>query len=219
MRILLVEDDLRIGENLSQILTSKHYLVDWATTITKAEELIFSLDYDLLIIDWMLPDGDGVSLCRSLRGEGLTMPILIMTARSQVEDKVDGLNAGADDYITKPFVMEELLARIRALLRRNKTTQTPLIMIADLEIDTNLHQVRRQGKLIPLSPKEYSLFEYLLQHPGQALSREEIFEHVWGEISDSFSNTVDVHIRFLRQKLPPELIKTIKGKGYALCPD
>ena len=176
-------------------------------------------EYDLVIIDRGLPDGDGVVLVRRLRGEDNAVLILLLTARGQAEDVVEGLNAGADDYLIKPFRFSELDARIRALLRRvTPSPVQPVIVLADLTIDTNSRTVRRRNTSIPLAPKEYALLEYLARNKGVAMERMNILEHVWNEHTDEFSQTVDVHIRYLRKKIDDtykkKLIRTVKGKGY-----
>jgi len=220
MKILLIEDDIRLAENIALILKKSTYAVDLAHTLHDAS-LKLSPDYDLLIIDWKLPDGSGLELCRQLRKDDVSTPILMLTANSQLEDKIDGLNAGADDYITKPFDTEELLARIRAIVRRNSPVAKPIITLADLRIDTNLKQVWRGEKFINLSPREYAVLEYLALRPCQSVSRVDLLSHVWDENTSLFSNTVDVHIRYLRNKLDQgfqkKLIITVKGEGYALC--
>lgn len=221
MRFLIVEDDKRLAGNLSQILKGHGWVSDIAGNSEEALTLAEVEDYDLIILDWMLPDSDGVSLCKKLRKAGFESPILFLTAKSEIEDKVKGLECGADDYLTKPFVTEELLARIKALLRRKSGEPEPLIQISDLVINTNMHQVKRGNTEIELAPREYSLLEYLAFNKGRALDRFSILNHVWGEGADEFSNTVDVHIRYLRKKIDEgfnqKLIKTVKGKGYMLC--
>ncbi len=221
MRILLVEDDPRIADNIKVMLTRSSYAVDLAATGRAGQAMADSEDYDLVILDWMLPDVDGTVVCTALRRLGLTVPILMLTAKTQLEDIVEGLNAGADDYLTKPFQMQELLARVRALMRRQSlATLEPRITVADLVIDTNTNSVTRAGRRVPLSPKEYALLEYLGRHAGTTLSRLDLLTHVWDATMDVLSNTVDVHIRYLRQKIDPPgltpLIHTIKGKGYLL---
>jgi DNA-binding response OmpR family regulator len=178
--------------------------------------------YDLIVLDWMLPDYSGVELCRRIRDFDLKTPILMLTARSRITDKLTGFESGADDYLTKPFNIDELIARIRVLLRRNlQNDVNKIIKISDLEINTEACEVSRAGTLIELSPREYGLLEYLAVNKGKALDRQELLEHVWDENTDIFTNTVDVHIRYLRQKIDEgyneKLIKTVKGKGYMLC--
>jgi DNA-binding response OmpR family regulator len=222
MRILIVEDDTQIAQNLKKILSSHLYIVDWEKTGEGALYQVEIQTYDLIILDWMLPDIDGVSVCKNLRKKSVQTPILMLTAKTQVENIVTGLESGADDYITKPFSMDVLLARIKVLIRRiNSNSLAPLITMGDLTLDTNKHTVMRGSEYIELAPKEYVLLEYLIMHKCKAIDRMEIMEHVWGETIDEFSNTVDVHIRYLRKKIDEpygtNLIKTVKNKGYMIC--
>lgn len=222
MRILVVEDDLQIGQNLKKILESHLYIVDWEKT---GEGALFNAEtqnYDLIILDWMLPDSDGIHICEDLRKKSIQTPILMLTAKVQVENIVTGLESGADDYLTKPFSMEVLLARIKVLIRRvNSSPLASIIKMGKLSLDTNKRIVLRGTRQIELAPKEYVLLEYLVMHKCKALDRMELMEHVWGETIDEFSNTVDVHIRYLRKKIDEpfgtNLIKTVKNKGYMIC--
>lgn len=221
MRILVVEDDKRIADNLEKILKSRSFAVDTAYNGNIGLEKALDECYDLLILDWMLPDIEGIDIAKKLREEKINTPILILTAKSQLEDKIEGLNIGADDYLTKPFEMGELLARISAILRRKGTASgLPEIKIGDLVINTNTCAVWRGEKRIELSPKEYALLEYLAKFNGKVVERIELLTHVWDENADLFSNTVDVHIRYLRKKIDrgfkKKLIRTVKGKGYAI---
>lgn len=222
MRLLLVEDDPLISTNVKTALVQEGHAVD--TAFTHAQGLQKSQDesYDLFVIDWLLPDTDGLSLIHNIRFLQIHSPILLLTAKNQPADIAHGLDSGADDYLTKPFDTLELLARIRALLRRKPHVLFhPILKIGDLFIDTNTHQVKRQRQTINLSPKEYSLVHYLATNPDTAIDRLTILSHVWDEQADLFSNTVDVHIRYLRKKIDDpfkhKLIKTVKGKGYMLC--
>ncbi len=221
MRILLVEDDTRIAENISRYLKEKaNFTIQIAHTFEEAEYLLSTENYDGVILDWMLPDGDGLELLKLLRSKQITTPILLLTAKSQLEDKIAGLEQGADDYLTKPFALEELLARIKTIIRRRElSSATPLIIVGDLKIDTNTRAVHIGEREIDLAPREYELLEYLALKQGIVLSRQDLLDHVWGEEVDPFSNTVDVHIRYLRKKLKggKNLLRTIKGKGYMLC--
>ena len=221
MRILIVEDDTRLAENIATFLKHESYAVDIANNFEDAQDKTISSDYDVIIMDWKLPDGSGLDLCRQLRAESIKTPILMLTANSQMEDKIEGLDAGADDYLTKPFDRLELVARIRALGRRNVSVVNPIIEIQDLIIDTNLRKVVRNNVEIELSPREYALLEYMATRVGVAISRVDLLSHVWDENVNMFSNTVDVHIKYLRDKIDKnskiKLIKTIKGNGYALC--
>jgi DNA-binding response OmpR family regulator len=179
--------------------------------------------YDLIVLDWMLPKQDGIELCRNIRRKGRTMPVLMLTARGSVADRVGGLDSGVDDYLTKPFAFDELLARLRALLRRQGPSLSNLLQVADLTLDIATHEVHRAGQLIPLTAKEYSLLEYFMYHPGQVLSRQVIEEHAWNYDYASESNLIDVYIRRLRRKIDDpfgrKLIETVKGVGYRLVTD
>lgn len=222
MRILLVEDDAIIAKNTKTVLMQSHMGVDISTTLEDGIFLAESEAYDVIVLDWQLPDGEGISLTNSLRTNHIKTPILMLTARSQLEDKVIGLNTGADDYLTKPFAMDELVARIKSLIRRSTVAKSsPLLQIDNLILNTSTCEVTLGKKLLTLSPKEYALLEYLMSHPCQVVGRDDLLFHVWGEHSDLLSNTVDVHIRYLRQKIDEGqkrfLIKTIKNKGYLIC--
>lgn len=220
MRILLIEDELRIANFIERGLKEEHYAVDVADNGEKALYCADVNPYDLIILDIMLPDMNGFAICRELRGKGIETPILILTAKDSLKDKVQGLDMGADDYLTKPFAFEELLARVRALLRRARMEKQTLLTVADLELDQVTHRVKRAGKDIPLTAKEYSLLEYLMLHARQVVTRTMISEHVWNEDFDSFTNITDVYINYLRNKIDKgfdkQLIHTIRGVGYML---
>ncbi|MBP9817910.1 response regulator transcription factor [Candidatus Shapirobacteria bacterium] len=216
MRILVIEDDVVLAKNLEIILKNSGYAVDVACTVVEATNKNINAEYDLIILDINLPDGSGVDWCKEIRSEGQKTKVLMLTAKSQVEDKIEGLDGGADEYMTKPFRADELNARIRALLRRQDNLVTPKISLDKLLIDTNLKEVWYKNKKVVLSPKEYGLLEYLAMRPGVAVTREELMEHVWDENVNIFSNTVDVHIRGLRDKIDEKLLVTVKNKGYAL---
>lgn len=220
MRILLVEDDGVLRENTATILRRSSYAVDTAESFAVATEKTSNPDYDLVILDWKLPDGNGLELCRELRKNDGEVKIIMLTSNNQTEDKIEGLDAGADDYLTKPFEIGELLARIRSLLRRSGAAVAESIIIDDLQIDIAQHRVVRSGEEIELTSREYALLEYLAINKNRAVSREEIMTHVWDENANIFSNTVDVHIKYLRDKIDmkssKKLIRTVKGKGYAL---
>ena len=220
MRILIVEDEKRIADFIARGLKEEHYAVDVAYD---GEEGLYLADinpYDLMIFDIMLPKHDGIAMCRQLRAKKINTPILMLTARAAVKDKVSGLNSGADDYLTKPFSFEELLARVKVLLRRQNNEKTSVLKVADLELNQLNHEAQRAGKKIILTSKEYGLLEYLMVNEGQIISRWMISEHVWNEKFDSMTNVIDVHIRNLRTKIDngfkKKLIHTIRGSGYIL---
>jgi DNA-binding response OmpR family regulator len=225
MRILVVEDEQRIALNIKKFFENKDkaksFVVDIAATGSDGLSQLEINEYDLVILDWMLPDIDGTEVCKRMRSSGIHVPVLMLTAKSQIEDKLEGFNSGADDYLTKPFVMEELLARSQALIRRSTTEkQSPIIKLGSLEINSNSFVVTKAGKVVDLAPKEYAILEYLVMNKDKVLSRSEILEHVWGDDVDPFSNTVDVHVRYIRQKLDDKkgsIIKTVKNKGYMIC--
>lgn len=221
MRLLLVEDDLKIADSLKEIFTRQGLSIDLAYSKEEGFEKGLNEDYDLIILDWMLPDGDGITLCRNFRNEKVSCPILMLTAKSLVDDIALGLDSGADDYLTKPFEAKELIARIRALLRRKDQVIPDVYRLHDLEINFQTQEVTKKGKKIELSPKEYGVLEYLAKNADRVVDRNDLLTHVWDENADSFSNTVDVHIRYLRKKIDDnskiKLINTIKGKGYRLC--
>lgn len=220
MRVLLVEDDQRIANFVAKGLRENTYAVDVATDGAAALYQSAINAYDAIVLDVMLPVKDGFEVCRELRAADIKTPILMLTARDAVEDKVVGLDAGADDYLTKPFAFDELLARLRALLRRSNDVRPPRILIADLEIDTAAQRVWRRGGEIPLTTKEYALLEYLAREKGRVVGRAEIAEHVWDESFDVFSNLIDVYVKRLRTKMdegfPIQLIRTRRGAGYIL---
>jgi DNA-binding response OmpR family regulator len=219
MRILLIEDDEVIAERIKVGLERAHFSVDLAADGETGLQMAKEGPYALLILDLMLPGRDGWRVCEALRLRRNPLPILMLTARGGVEDRVRGLNAGADDYLPKPFDFNELLARVRALLRRDHIHKSRVIQIADLEIDPSTRQVRRGGRELLLTPREFTLLEALARNEGRALTREHILERVWGN-DESYSNTVSFHIASLRKKIDAEytvkLIQTVHGIGYAL---
>ena len=223
MHILVVEDDQRLARLLQRVLTEERHAVDTAHSGDRGLDLALSGGYDLIVLDLMLPDRDGVEVCRALRAEGIEAPVLMLTARGAVEDRVGGLNAGADDYLVKPFAMAELLARVNALLRRrDRTLDTGTQLTVDgLTMDMLRREVRREGRVIDLTPKEFALLEYLMRNPGLALSRTQIIDHVWRYDLDAVSNVVDIYIHYLRDKIDRgarrPLIKTVRGIGYKIA--
>jgi heavy metal response regulator len=220
MRVLLVEDDQRIANFVAKGLRENAYAVDVSTDGENALYQATINDYDAIILDVMLPVKNGFAVCRELRESNNKTPVLILTARDAVEDRIAGLDFGADDYLTKPFAFGELLARLRALLRRNAEVRPPRITIADLEIDTTSQRVWRGGREIALTTKEYALLEYLAREKGKVVGRAAIAEHVWDENFDAFSNLIDVYIKRLRAKMDEnfdvQLIHTRRGAGYFL---
>jgi two-component system, OmpR family, copper resistance phosphate regulon response regulator CusR len=220
VRILLVEDESRVAGFIARGLREQSYAVDIAPDGEQAVYLASVNAYDLVILDLMLPIKDGYAVCREIRAAGLRVPILMLTARDAVDDRVAGLDSGADDYLVKPFDFKELLARLRALLRRSATLRPAVACVADLVLDTGSHHVERAGKAVTLTAREYALLEFLVLNEGRVVGREEIAEHVWDETFDPFSNVIDVYIRRLRGKLDagfsPRLIHTLRGAGYLL---
>ena len=220
MRILLVEDEKKLAALIKRALKEALYAVDLADN---GEDALFSAQsnpYDLIILDIMIPGKDGLAICRQLRKNKLDTPILMLTARNDVEDKILGLDAGADDYLTKPFSFPELLARVRALLRRKKNDKSSRLKVADLELDQVTRKVYRAGQEIELTATEYSLLEYLMLNSGQVLTRTMISEHVWNDDFDAYSNVINVYINYLREKIdqghPTQLIHSQRGVGYIL---
>ncbi len=220
MNILLVEDDLRLARNLKSALNDAGYRVTVATDGFSGEEAAFVNDYDLIILDIMLPGKDGLSILQSLRAEHINTPVLILTARNRLEDKITGLDSGADDYLPKPFAIAELLARVRALLRRNSDVKHPVISVGELTVNTLTHEVRVRNQPIALTPKEYAILEFLLFNMNRVVSRIAIAEHVWDENFDLMTNLVDVHIKNLRKKIlqysQTPVIQTVRGVGYLI---
>lgn len=220
MKILIVEDEHLIANALKKGLGQEHYTVDLAFDGFEGFDLASSGDYDLILLDLMLPRMDGLEICRQLRQQQIHTPILMLTAKSQIEDKIKGLNSGADDYLAKPFAFEELLARIRALTRRPQSSATEILSVGDLSLNLSTYEVIRQGKSISLSSKEYSLLECLMRHANKILNKDQLIQHVWSYESDILPNTVEVYIRNLRQKIDlpfkQKLIKTVRGFGYKI---
>jgi heavy metal response regulator len=223
MRILVVEDEKRIADFLSRGLQGAGYAVDAASTGASALECIHSTDYDLIVLDLMLPDMDGLNVMERIRSRKPGPPVLILSARGALDDRVKGLELGADDYLVKPFAFVELLARVRALLRRGQPAPEKL-QVADLALDCIRRKVTRAGENIELAPKEFGILEYMMRNKGRPLSRTMIVEHVWDMDYDGLTNIVDVYIRHLRSKIddrfPQKLIQTVRGIGYMIeAPD
>jgi len=220
VRILVVEDERRIAAFVKRGLEEERYAVDVAYDGEEALDWAAAVDYDLIVLDVLLPKKDGIQVCRELRDRGNRAPILMLTARDGVEDRVRGLDSGADDYLVKPFAFQELLARVRALLRRSGETKTTRLQVGDLVLDTVTHRATRAGRMIELTAREYALLEFLMRHPRQVLSRTQIAEHVWDYDFFSTSNVVDVYIRYLRRKIDRDfdvkLIQTVRGAGYKI---
>jgi heavy metal response regulator len=220
MRILLVEDEPQIADFIARGLSESGYSVDTARDGEEAVQWPSVAEFDVIILDVMLPLMDGLEVCRTLRSQGIRTPILMLTARDAVEDRVLGLDSGADDYLVKPFAFAELLARVRALIRREPVLLSNTLQVGDLVMDTVTRQVTRSGANIELTAKEYSLLEYLMRHPNQVLSRTVIAEHIWNYDFANATNVIDVHVKNLRKKLDEghetKLIHTVRGAGYRI---
>ncbi len=222
MRLLLVEDEDRLAAVLAEGLRHEGYAVDVVNDGVKAYTRIslHHKDYDLIVLDLMLPGMSGLDICRQIRADGIMLPILVLTARAEEEQKVNLLLAGADDYLVKPFSFEELTARIQAILRRPTETLSTVLRVLDIELDPARHTVTRDGEPLTLTLKEFGLLEYFLRHPNEVINREDLIAHLWDFNYESFSNVVDVHIKNLRRKLDkgakPSILETIRGIGYRL---
>lgn len=222
MRILVVEDETKIAKFIKRGLKEEGYAVDVAEDGMQGQFMATTNDYDLIILDLMLPKLDGLSVCRQLRKEKINVPILILSAKDAVKDKVSGLDAGADDYLAKPFAFEELLARVRVSLRKKDNHLPTQLQVGDLLMDLLDHTVKRAGQDIPLTVKEFALLEYLMRHPDSLVTRTMISEHVWDIHFDTLTNVIDVYINYLRNKVDHgfehKMIRTIRGKGYMITP-
>jgi DNA-binding response OmpR family regulator len=222
MRILVVEDEPKIAQAVKQGLELKGYAVDMVHNGEEGLAYARDADYDLIVLDRMLPGLDGVELCRRLRAEDVHTPVLMLTARGTIGDKVEGLNSGADDYLVKPFSFDELTARVRALLRRPRASVGTELQVGDLTLDPTSYDVKRGDQSIKLSQKEFALLEYLMHHAGQVVTKDMIIAHVWDESSDILPNTIEVYIGYLRNKIDrpftdrPPLLQTLRGFGYKL---
>jgi DNA-binding response OmpR family regulator len=220
MRLLLIEDERKVADFVARGLRAERLAVDVAYDGTSGWEMASTVDYDLIILDLMLPGLSGTELLKRFRRKGGNSAVLVLTARDATADKVENFEAGADDYLTKPFAFAELKVRVRALLRRQPSTRNNVLRVGDLELDRLSQQVRRAGKRIDLTSKEYALLEYLASHAGRVLSRTMIIEHVWDESFEGLTNIVDVYVRHLRSKVddpfPTKLIRTVRGVGYSV---
>ena len=220
VRLLLIEDEHKVAAFVKRGLVAERYAVDVCHDGVQGLEFAGSFNYDLIILDLMLPGLDGTTVLKRIRSSDTKVPVLVLTARDAVQDKVSNFEAGADDYLTKPFAFAELQVRVKALLRRGPISRSSTVRVADLELDRLSQQVKRAGKRVDLTAKEYSLLEYLMSNPGRVLSRNMIIEHVWDESFDGLTNVVDVYIRHLRKKVDDghgtKLIHTVRGVGYAV---
>jgi DNA-binding response OmpR family regulator len=220
MTILIIEDEKKLVEILKKALRGERYAFDVAYDGEEGFQKALKGNYGLIILDLSLPKKDGMDVCKELRARLIHTPIIMLTARGVIENKVDGLDAGADDYLLKPFSLDELFARIRAVLRRRKVAEVPLLHVADIIIDGKKHEVARGGKVIALTPKEYRILETLMRNKGQAVTRKELIDEVWGPDFEETNNELNVHVRYLRRKVDSnrkeELIQTIRGVGYAI---
>lgn len=216
MRVLLIEDDAVLGSAVRDQIAADGHSVDWAARLDAAGEYLAVVAYDLILLDLMLPDGRGQVFLRRLRGRGDVTPVIILTAMDQISDRIEGLNAGADDYLVKPFDLAELSARAGAVARRYSGNPNPLIALGDLEIDIAARAVRRGGGPVPLTAREWVLFETLLQHPGRLFSKAQLEERLYSFESEIESNTIEVHVSRLRKKLGRARIETVRGMGYRL---
>ena len=222
MRILIIDDEFSLLQQLEQVLLGERYTVETASDGEKALDKIFGAPFDLIILDIMMPKIDGLTVLKNTREAGIGTPVLMLTAKGDIEDRIRGLDLGADDYMPKPFSLDELLARIRAMLRRSGSQSDPVLKIDDLHLDTVSREVTKGGDTVELTPREFSILEFLLYNKNRAVSRFNLAEHVWGDDYDSFSmsNFMDVHIKNLRQKIGDtgkgNIIRTIRGVGYII---
>lgn len=222
MRILVVEDEHKIANSLKQGFQQESYAVDVAYSGEDGYDLASTEEYDVILLDLLLPSMDGVTICKKLRKANIHTPILMLTAKGQLTDKVEGLDSGADDYVTKPFAFEELLARVRALIRRPKQTTSTVLSVGSLTLNPTAFEVKRANKLVRLSSREFALLEYLMRHPNTTLTRDQIIGHVWNYDADVLPNTVEVYVGYLRNKIDkpfpkePALLHTMRGFGYRL---
>jgi two-component system, OmpR family, response regulator len=222
VRVLVVEDEVKMARAIRRGMEQEGYAVDIALDGDEGLHMVTENDYDAIVLDVMLPGVDGLEVCRRLRARGRWAPVLMLTARDTVPDRIEGLDAGADDYLVKPFAFGELLARLRALIRRGAVERPAVLQVGDLALDPAGHSVSRAGRRVELSAREFALLEFLMRHPGEVVSRTAILEHVWDYNYDGLSNVVDVYVGYLRRKLEQPfgrtLIRTVRGVGYALEP-
>ena len=216
MRVLVVEDERKLGELLRRGLGEEGYAADLADRGEEALWMVRAVDYDVVVLDVMLPGADGFEICRRMRDSGVWAPVLMLTARDAVEDRVSGLDVGADDYLTKPFAFEELLARLRALTRRAPPERPTVLEVGDLRLDPAAHRAWRGDQELDLSAKEFALLELFMRRPGMTLSRTQLLDGAWDIAFESRSNVIDVYVRYLRNKIGPDRIATIRGAGYRL---
>ncbi|MFD2189381.1 response regulator [Pistricoccus aurantiacus] len=216
MRILLIEDALPLGEAVRDQIEDDGHAVDWVQTLADTRACLATTAYDLLLLDLMLPDGRGIDFLRQRRKAGDATPVIILTARDQISDRIDGLNAGADDYLVKPFDLAELSARIAAVARRYSGNPNPLLQVKDLDIDLSSHSIRRGSRSIDLTAREWALFEALLQRPGALLTKSQLEDHLYAFGAEIESNTIEVYISRMRKKLGHDTIETVRGMGYRL---
>ena len=223
MRVLVIEDETKVGWFIKRALEEESYAVDLCEDGAKGLEMALAINYDLLVVDVMLPSMSGLDVLKNIRRERIHTPVLILSAQSQIDQRVKGLDAGADDYLTKPFAIDELLARVRALLRRGASESPGILQVEDLILNPATRDVTRGGQRIDLTMKEYALLEYLMRHTGRVLTRPMISEHVWNQDFDTFTNVIDVYVNYLRNKIDrgrtKKLIHTIRGSGYMLKAD
>lgn len=221
MKILLIEDERKIARALKEGFRDEHFIVEVYMDGEDGLAAALADEFDVIVLDRMLPGVDGMKICEEIRAQNITTPIIMLTAKGQIKDRVEGLNAGADDYLVKPFSFEELLARVRALMRRPKEAVSALLEVSDLSLDTVNYQVKRADTIITLSNTEYELLEYLMRNEGRILSKDNIINHVWDFDADVLPNTVETYISYLRNKIDkpfdsPELIRTVRGFGYKI---
>ncbi len=216
MRVLLIEDDTILGAAVRDHIVGDNHSVDWVGRLDHATEHLDSAAYDLVLLDLMLPDGRGIAFLRDLRRKGCVTPVIVLTALDQISDRIEGLNAGADDYMTKPFDLSELSARLNAVARRYSGNPNPLVEIGHLQIDLAARTVAKSGRIVDLTAREWALFEAFVQRPGQVMSKAQLEDRLYAFGAEVESNTIEVHISRLRKKLGPDVVHTVRGIGYRL---